>query len=39
MKATFNPETLMIDRATVPRCPGCGKLFVPNLRKDDAFVN
>jgi NAD-dependent SIR2 family protein deacetylase len=39
MKATFNPDTLTIDRSTVPRCPNCGRCLVPNLRKDDTFVD
>jgi NAD-dependent SIR2 family protein deacetylase len=39
MKATFNPDTLTIDRSTIPRCPRCGKHLVPNLRKDDTFVD
>jgi NAD-dependent SIR2 family protein deacetylase len=38
MNATFNTETLEIDRDTVPRCPHCRRHLVPNLRKDAAFV-
>jgi NAD-dependent SIR2 family protein deacetylase len=39
MKATFNPDTLTIDPSTVPHCPHCGRHLVPNLRKDDTFVD
>jgi NAD-dependent SIR2 family protein deacetylase len=38
MKATFNEDTLTVDRKTVPRCPRCGKYLVPNLRKDNTFI-
>jgi NAD-dependent SIR2 family protein deacetylase len=39
MRATFNPETLTIDAATIPRCPHCHRYLVPNLRKDDTFID
>jgi NAD-dependent SIR2 family protein deacetylase len=38
MQNSFNPDTLTIDPATIPRCPRCGRRLVPNLRKDNTFV-
>lgn len=33
------PDPLHIREQDVPRCPHCGRLAVPNLRKDDSFVD
>ena len=33
------PDPLYIREQDVPRCPHCGRLAVPNLRKDDNFVD
>lgn len=36
---TRMPDPLHIREEDVPRCPHCGRLAVPNLRKDDTFVD
>ncbi|KAH0794812.1 NAD-dependent protein deacetylase, SIR2 family [Histomonas meleagridis] len=38
MLKNMNRETLTIQESDIPRCPHCGHLLVPNLRKDDLFV-
>lgn len=33
------PDPLHVREEDIPRCPYCGRLAVPNLRKDDSFVD
>lgn len=33
------PDPLHIREEDIPRCPHCGRVAVPNLRKDDTFVD
>ncbi|MBU3201308.1 NAD-dependent protein deacetylase, SIR2 family [Clostridium estertheticum] len=38
MLANMNDDDVHIREEDIPRCPRCGRLLVPNLRKDDTFV-
>jgi NAD-dependent SIR2 family protein deacetylase len=38
MLAGIPPDAMAIRTQDVPRCPHCGRLLEPNIRKSDAFV-
>lgn len=38
MMTSFNPETLLVDKTSLPICLECGNLMSPNLRVDRYFV-
>lgn len=38
MLKNIDYKTMTIRESDIPKCPKCGKMLIPNLRKDDLFV-